>query len=149
MFPNSKLVAYDLDPLARERTIEMALANEVLIEDRFVIKENCTTHDLIELGATTKHLIFSDCEGFESELFTKEVISHLSISDFIIEVHDFVNPGLCDLLVGRFSQTHKIEIIASIHDLHRYRAIEDHEILKLELRDQIELLAEKRHAQME
>lgn len=149
MFPNSTLVAYDLDPLARERTIEMALANEVLIGDRFVIKANCTTQELLELEPTNKHLIFSDCEGFESELFTKEVISHLSISDFIIEVHDFVKPGLCDLLVGRFSQTHRIDIIQSIHDLYRYRAIEDHELLKLELKDQIELLAEKRPTQME
>lgn len=149
MFPNSILVAYDLDPLAREKTIEMALANEVSIGDKFQIKEYCTSKELLELDPTIKHLIFSDCEGFESELFTEEVISHLSLSDFIIEVHDFVKPGLCDLLVARLRKSHQVEIIPSIHDLYRYRSIEDEELLKLELKDQIELLAEKRPTQME
>ncbi len=149
MFPDSKLVAYDLDPLARQKTIEMALANDVPIGEKFQIKEYCTSKDLLELDPTLKHLIFSDCEGFESELFPEEVISHLSLSDFIIEVHDFVKPGLCDLLVAGFRKTHEVAIIQSIDDLFRYRAIEDQEILKLELKDQIELLAEKRPTQME
>ncbi|HSF53952.1 MAG TPA: class I SAM-dependent methyltransferase [Algoriphagus sp.] len=149
MFPTSKLLAYDLDPQARQKTNEMALANEVSIGDGFQIKNNCTTQELLRLNPKAKHLIFSDCEGFEDELFTPEVISHLFRSDFIIEVHDFVKPGLCDLLAPRFSSTHKVEIIQSIHDLYRYRVVEDQEVLKLNLRDQIELLAEKRPAQME
>lgn len=149
MFPNAKLVAYDLDPLAREKTIEMALANDVPVGEKFEIKDFCSSEELLRLDPEKKHLIFSDCEGFEGQLFTMEVVSHLSLSDFVIEVHDFVSPGLCDELVAKFSTTHQIEIIKSIHDLYRYRFIEDQEIKKLKLKDQIELLAEKRPTQME
>lgn len=149
MFPTAKLVAYDLDPLAREKTIEMALANDVPVGEKFEIKDFCSSEELLRLDPVKKHLIFSDCEGFEGELFTKEVISHLSNSDFVVEVHDFVFPGLCDELVAKFSGTHQVEVIKSIHDLYRYRSIDDEEIKKLDLKDQIELLAEKRPSQME
>lgn len=149
MFPDSKLVAYDLDPLARERTIEMALANDVPVGDMFEIKDFCSSEELLRLDSAKKHLIFSDCEGFEGELFTNEVVSHLVLSDFVIEVHDFVSPGLCDALVLKFSLTHHVEIIKSIDDLYRYRFIDDQELLKLDLKDQIQLLAEKRPSQME
>lgn len=54
----------------------------------------CSTEVLRGLDPTIKHLIFSDCEGFESDLFNLNVIAHLSQSDFIIEVHDFVKPVL-------------------------------------------------------
>lgn len=149
MFPDSKLVAYDLDPLARQRTMEMASANQIRIGDRFELKDYCTANDLLGLDPNSIHLIFSDCEGFEGELFSPEVISHLSLSDFIIEVHDFEIPGLCDRLSARFSATHRVELIKSIDDLYRYRSIEDPELLSLNLKDQIQLLAEKRPAQME
>ncbi|SEF42314.1 methyltransferase domain-containing protein [Algoriphagus boritolerans] len=149
MFPNSKIVAYDIDPLARQRTQEMASANQIRVGDRFELKEYCTANDLLGLDPTSRHLIFSDCEGFEGELFSVEVISHLSKSDFIIEVHDFEIPGLCDRLYAGFSATHLVELIKSIDDLYRYRYIEDPELLSLNLTDQIQLLAEKRPAQME
>lgn len=149
MFPTAKLVAFDLDPIAREKTIEMALANDVPVGEKFEIKDFCSSEELLRLDPVKKHLIFSDCEGFEGELFTKEVISHLSQSDFIIEVHDFVKPGTCDLLASRFSSTHQVGILQSVHDLFRIRQVEDQQILKLNLEDQIELLAEKRPAQME
>lgn len=58
MFPNSKIVAYDIDPLARQRTQEMASANQIRVGDRFELKEYCTANDLLGLDPTSRHLIF-------------------------------------------------------------------------------------------
>lgn len=62
---------------------------------------------------------------------------------------NFAIPGLCDHLSAGFPVTNLVELIKSIDDLYRYRFIEDPELLSLKLTDQIQLLAEKRSAQME
>ncbi|MFN3759511.1 MAG: hypothetical protein ACK4SF_09855 [Algoriphagus aquaeductus] len=149
LFPDSTLLAYDLLPEAREKTEKLARANGIEVSEKFQIKDACLPDDLLSLNPEFRHLIFSDCEGFEAELFTTEVIKHLRNSDFIIEVHDFIFPGISDELTARFAETHKVKIVQSIDDTFRYRFVEDAELLTFSLSDQIKLLAEKRPSQME
>lgn len=149
LFPNSNLIAFDLLSEAREKTEQLAKANRIELSPKFQIKEGCQPEDLLGLDPDKRHLIFSDCEGFEEILFTSEVINHLRNSDFIIELHDFIFPGIGDELRFRFSKTHTIEIIQSVDDIFRYRLLDDSELLKLSKSEQIRLLAEKRPSQME
>lgn len=149
LFPDSTLFVFDLLPEAREKTAQLAKANGIEISPNFQIKEACLSEDLMSLNPDFRHLIFSDCEGFEVELFKPKVINHLRNSDFIIEVHDFIFPGVCDELRTRFSQTHRVEIVQSIDDIYRYRLLDDSELLKFSKSEQIRLLSEKRPAQME
>lgn len=148
-FPSSTVFAADLLPEAREKTEQMANFNGLKVSDKFHVLEKVDTEFLLGLDPAQMHLIFSDCEGYESNLFTENVISHLSSSDFIIELHDFIIPGISDLLKKRFESTHQIKVIQSIDDVFRYREIDDEEIGKIPLLDQRKLLAENRPSQME
>ncbi|MEB2779810.1 hypothetical protein U3A58_05340 [Algoriphagus sp. C2-6-M1] len=148
-FPDSIIYAADINPEAREKTRVMASSNGVLMSDRFRILEEVTTDFLLQLDPAQRHLIFSDCEGYEASLISDEVIAHLSKSDFIVEMHDFISPGISDVLTKRFEHTHSIQLIKSIDDVYRYREIQNPEILKLPIKDQINILAEKRPTQME
>lgn len=149
LFPQSQILAYDIDSQAREKTLILANANGIEASEKFMIKEACSPEELVTLNPSSKHLIFSDCEGYEKDLFSTEVINHLKNSDFIIEVHDFIFPGTSDILISRFSQTHEVKVVQSVGDIQRYRLINDLDLLGLPLEDQIRLLAEKRPGQME
>lgn len=149
LFSGSTIVAYDLDPIARTKTGELAHANNKAIDEQFQIKEECRAENLLALDPYTKNLVFSDCEGFEFELFTDQVIHHLHRSDFIIEMHDFVSPGSGDSLISRFDKTHQVSVVQSIPDLFRYRFVEDPQINSIPLDDRLRLLSEKRPTQME
>jgi 23S rRNA U2552 (ribose-2'-O)-methylase RlmE/FtsJ len=148
-FQDTLIYAADINPEARVKTKIMASANGVVKIDKFQILEEVTSGFLLSLDPSERHLIFSDCEGYESSLFSDEVIAHLSKSDFIVEMHDFISPGVSDLLKKRFEATHSIELIKSIDDTFRYREIQHPELQKLPIQDQIHILAEKRPSQME
>jgi 23S rRNA U2552 (ribose-2'-O)-methylase RlmE/FtsJ len=147
-FQDTLIHAADINPVARVKTKLMASANGVSNMDKFRILDEVTPDFLLSLNPKQKHLIFSDCEGYESSLFSNEVIVHLSKSDFIVEMHDFVSPGISDLLKKRFEPTHSIQLIKSIDDVFRYREIQHPEVLKIPIQDQIKILAEKRPSQM-
>ncbi|WP_111612947.1 class I SAM-dependent methyltransferase [Algoriphagus yeomjeoni] len=148
-FPDSIIYAADINPEAREKTKVMANANGIADTDKFRVIAEVTPDFLLGLDPSQRHLIFSDCEGYESVLFSDAVINHLSKSDFIVELHDFTSPGVSDLLRSRFQNTHSIDLIKSIDDIFRYRKINIPEIQKIPLSDQISILAEKRPTQME
>ncbi len=57
--------------------------------------------------AGTRCLILSDCEGYETELFTPEVVEALRTSDLIIELHGDARA----MLEPRFKHTHFLEFV--------------------------------------
>ncbi|TXE08802.1 class I SAM-dependent methyltransferase [Algoriphagus aquimarinus] len=148
-FPDSIIYAADINPEARDKTNVMAKANGVVDIDKFRVMAEVTPDFLLGLDPSQRHLIFSDCEGYESVLFSDSVITHLSKSDFIVEMHDFISPGVSDKLLKRFERTHAVQLIKSIDDVFRYREISNPEIMNIPIPDQINILAEKRPTQME
>jgi predicted O-methyltransferase YrrM len=148
-YQDTIIYAADINPEAREKTKMMASANDITNTDLFRILDEVTPGFLLSLDPNKKHLIFSDCEGYEASLFSDEVIAHLKHSDFMVEMHDFIYPGISDLLRKRFEHTHSIQMVKSVDDVFRYRETQNPEILKIPLADQIKILAEKRPSQME
>ncbi len=148
-YPKSVTYAVDINSEARKKTKYLANYNGIEDSRNFQILDEITTDFLFNLDPTERHLIFSDCEGFEVSLFTEDIISKLKKSDFIIEIHDFIVPGASDLLIKRFESTHQVQVVKSIDDRFKYREINDLEISQLPLSDQIQLLEEKRPCQME
>ncbi|MHA7129411.1 class I SAM-dependent methyltransferase [Algoriphagus namhaensis] len=146
--PDSTVLAFDIQPEAREKTAEMAAANGIEESGKFQIHEEANKQTLLQLDSDKRHFIFSDCEGFEDLLFDAEVIEHLKRSLFIIECHDFIHAGISERLQERFELTHEVQQIASVDDHFRYQLINHEELKKIPLEDQIRLLAEKRPAQM-
>jgi hypothetical protein len=109
--PGARVQAFDIDPWARQMCVEGARLNgtEARLEmGRFGRAEHL--HAL----AGVRGMIVSDCEGFEYELFSAEVIGHLRHSIILIETHAHL--GFDDEeFTRRFSSTHSVETIAYTH----------------------------------
>jgi hypothetical protein len=52
--------------------------------------------------------VLSDCEGYESALFTPSVVRALRTAVVLIETHDGMVPGVSDRLRAAFSATHAV-----------------------------------------
>lgn len=148
-FKNSQIYAVDLNPDARDKTSLMAEANGIAQTDRFQVLEEASPEFLMTLDPAQTHFVFCDCEGYELELFSAEVLSHLWHSDILVELHDFLVPGVSDILMDRMEATHAVRVIKSVDDVFRHREMENPAIRSAPLADQISLLAEKRPCQME
>jgi hypothetical protein len=53
-------------------------------------------------------LVLCDCEGCEATVLRPDALRDCNL---IVELHDFVKPGLGDEVVRRFSSTHDVEVI--------------------------------------
>ncbi|WP_428929737.1 hypothetical protein [Marinibacterium sp. SX1] len=106
LFPDARVLAYDVDAGARAMCRRMAEANDVA--DRVDIQGFCDTARLKELAGAPRALLFADCEGFEAELFTAETAPALAGHDIIIECHDFKDPTITPGIVAAFSASHDV-----------------------------------------
>ena len=107
--PTSRIHAFDINQEALSRCKEMAVINKV--SDRFTYYKQCTAEFLNNFDFSQPCLIISDCEGYEAELFTPEVVRHLAKCDLLIEVHEKLRPGVTDSLSNLFLPTHQVQRI--------------------------------------
>lgn len=112
--PNLNSYAYDTDPYARARCSRMAEVNG--IADRVHVREFCDSKELEKFAGCRKLLVISDCEGYEAELFNKDVVMKLSSSTFMIEIHEFLNSRIPEIMTDAFSATHDIEVVMAEND---------------------------------
>jgi hypothetical protein len=47
-----------------------------------------------------------DCEGYEADLLVPEVLCNIERTVILVEIHDFIRPGI----ETRFIHTHKITV---------------------------------------
>jgi len=112
--PGAEIIAYEQEARARKELAKLANANGV--RDRITIRDRCESSDLFMLPVSGGLLIV-DCEGFEEELLSQDVIEHLRNWEFIIETHDGYSNEITKRLASRFEATHKVVTIEVIHDL--------------------------------
>lgn len=139
-----KILAFDTSAKARDLCQQMATANSV--SERLDIKGACTSTDLCSLKES-RSLVISDCEGYENELFSKDVTSCLDHSDIVIEVHNQFGVDV-NTLRKLFSTTHSTQVIYSKTDFEKsidydLPELEDASILTI-----VEMLAECRPLRM-
>ena len=105
-FPDLPVVAFDINPKAQSLCRATAQANGRA--ENVIVKGSCTAVDIQVITAAYKPIFgMIDCEGFELELLTSDLIAGpLRTSDFIIECHDFMQSGITETLKGRFKDTH-------------------------------------------
>lgn len=113
-FNEAKVYAFDISERAQELCKEMAELNNV--SDRIYVKQECTSENLTELVKEQRSLIICDCEGYERQLFTKEIVSQLQNSDLIIELHPMHEKDVKEYLFQLFLDTHTIDYITSYDD---------------------------------
>ena len=107
-FPGALILAFDLDPGARELCEEMARLNGVA--DRVTIRGECTREHLQGLaGAGT--LVVCDCEGCELVLLRPDLVPSLAACDLIAELHDCVDPSISRVVPARFGETHDVTLV--------------------------------------
>lgn len=100
------------DPASVARRLCRSTANLNGVSHLVCIHSFCSRRTLLQL-AGLRCFILSDCEGYEASLFSEDVISALTHSDLIIELHDGSAPSgtMRELLIKRFKPTHGIQIV--------------------------------------
>lgn len=113
LLPDTTVIAWDIDPVARRKCLELARLNDVVT--RIDLREGFETQDVntvfsefvAKLGRRPKGLLVMDCEGAEFDLLDPQA-GDFSWLDLVVEVH----PGrerAVRALAERFESTHAIE----------------------------------------
>jgi SAM-dependent methyltransferase len=109
LLPDAKVVAYDIDPHARDLCRQLCELNSV--EGRVSIGCACGPQELKSVSGR-RAFVLCDCEGFELDLFDVDTVRDLATADLLVETHDMYRPGCTEELCSRFAATHGIEVIA-------------------------------------
>ena len=109
-FPETRVIAFESDENARAMCGEMGRMNGV--GERLEIYGTCsvsTLKDTLIPGC----LVICDCEGYESVLLDPAAVPMLRECDILVETHDYLVPGVKELLEGRFKNGHQIQWVGS------------------------------------
>ena len=117
--PGAKVIAADLSTAAREMCLRMAQLNGVA--GRVDVVGRVAREDLLGFAAMPPGWLIADCEGGEAELFAPEVFSRFAGWFILIELHEFLVPGIEERLIGEASRTHAVEVVDSVDDYRRER----------------------------
>ena len=108
VLPGAAVHAYDIDE--RSRTLCTDLARRNGVADRVAVGVECTLDELRALPLEGVAL-FMDCEGCELDLLRPDAVAGMAGWRIIVELHDFVRPGLGDEVLARFADTHHVDVI--------------------------------------
>lgn len=110
MFPKVNVFSYETNPLSLWQQSRLRRLNKA---SNLTIRRYCSQKQLCKHGSN-RCFILSDIEGCEADLFSAEVVSHLSTSFVLIELHSYgsldVN-SVETLLRKRFEVSHHISYI--------------------------------------
>jgi hypothetical protein len=108
--PAKCVIAFEMEQEGRQSITDMARLNAVT--DRVEILGKCELGDLAKaLSHSQTPVVICDVEGYELNLLDPDKLALLQKAYILVELHDFIHPGLTETLRDRFSATHKIEHI--------------------------------------
>lgn len=108
--PNAQVVAFEMEERGRKALEEMTAMNHV--QNRVDIRGKCEPPDLESiLNASSNSVVVCDTEGYEEILLDLSAVSSLEKASILVELHDFIVPGITDTLIQRFQVSHHIEQI--------------------------------------
>ena len=145
--PRTKIYAFDTSSDARAICSDMARLNGV--EERVQIGGFCDEKMLRSIPLGERSLIFSDCEGYEGVLFTREVAALLAKHDVVIETHDFIDIDLSIRMREVFDATHRIQPIKSTDDIEKAHTYVVPQLRSYDTKAKRLILGERRPAIME
>jgi len=108
------VVSYETNPLPLWQQQTLKALNKA---KNLKIRRYCSHEDLCRLGEK-RCFILSDTERSEFDLFSEKVISKLTISLILNELHshhDLDIEGVASVLEHRFSATHSISFLSPSH----------------------------------
>ena len=105
--PSATVVAFEADAAGRAALRHTAALNGV--GSRIDIRGTCEAADLqLVLRPTFESLVICDVEGYEHSLLDPATVPSLSTATILVEMHDFIVPGISDTVRARFEATHDI-----------------------------------------
>jgi len=105
---HTRCVAFDLDARARELCMRLAQLNDV--DGWLTLLEQCDP-DSLKRHLPPRSFVLSDCEGAELDILYPSLVPNLRTCDILVELHDFLRPGLRSVILQRFAATHHAQII--------------------------------------
>jgi hypothetical protein len=108
--PNTRIVAFDTDPAARQKCTEMLQKNNV--QDRVQLGELFAGENFAAYDKS-KTLVLMDIEGCETELLDPVRYPALQKMDILVELHDCIDPSISSTIRQRFAATHATQLIAN------------------------------------
>jgi len=105
-YRGAQVVAFEADPEGQRLIGELARVNDV--EAQVSILGFCDSWALSKAVRFKNTLLIMDVEGFEAELLNPAIVPELKSTEILVELHEYLAPGLGDLLRQRFSESHKI-----------------------------------------
>lgn len=109
--PATRVTAFEMEANGQRQLAAMARLNEVA--DQVEVRGRCEPADLQEAlrVADGDAAVVCDVEGYERELLDPAAVPALRQAAILVELHDFIVPGVTELLVERFGVTHDIQHI--------------------------------------
>ena len=105
--PETRVVAFEMEEAGRASLAEMASMNGVM--ERLDLRGKCEAEDLESvLEDIPNPVVICDVEGYEELLLDMEIAPSLKRACILVELHDFVIPGITEKLKQRFSASHRI-----------------------------------------
>lgn len=106
--PQTRVLAFDLNPKAQEVCAELAVKNGV--SGRVTVGALFRPEDFAKY-AGERALVLCDIEGAERDLLDPAAAPALAGMDLIVEAHEGLIPGITKLLIDRFSATHDTTVV--------------------------------------
>ncbi len=109
MFKEAKLVGFEIEQTGRDLISELYSKNQ--LNNKLILLGEATAENASEY-ITDSTLLVCDCEGAELDILNPDKNNNwLKVDTAIIELHDFIRPGIKESLIKRFFDTHNISII--------------------------------------
>jgi hypothetical protein len=119
LLPGSRVIAFEADAEARRLLGECVALNQPL--GNVTIAGRCDAPALENvLNGQSGACVLIDAEGAEREILDPRIAPSLTNALILVELHDFIVPGIRTLLESRFAATHRTERIGA-----RRRTVED------------------------
>ena len=106
--PITQVLAFDLNPKAQE--VCTALAQKNKVTNRVKVGALFKPEDFAKY-TNQKVLVLCDIEGAEKDLLNPELAPTLKGMDLIVESHECIIPGITQILIDRFKDTHQITLV--------------------------------------
>ncbi len=118
MFPQARLVGFELEESGRNLTEEMYRKNN--LQNNLTLLGEATAENITPY-ITPDTFLLCDCEGAEMDILDPERNPQLkNVKQAIVELHDQFRPGITVALTKRFEATHNISFVifafANPHD---------------------------------
>ena len=108
--PQAVVHAFETSDSRRDQARELARANGV--GRRVLMHGTCDLHALNGLEVSEPFVI-CDCEGCEVEVLDPAAVPSLRSATLIVELHDHLQPGTTEIVLGRFADSHDATLISS------------------------------------